>query len=212
MAQEKREKHWFQKERRKDRTKDRARMLGKKWERERQGEREFRIKFTVFKFFFLVSLLSLFWSLSLSRDLFCSFLHRFVSYRLLSRSLHLSWNVAPRATRSFISLSGSVRFFSNSFLRYSTALNGRLGGKKRERTSSGDDVSRISPAPPPINFPQFVLFLKPSVRNIIVTVLPVNSRYSSKVNGCRKAWQSRLNSLQLPQTQTKTISVERYRN
>lgn len=73
MAQEKREKHWFQKERRKDRTKDRARMLGKKWERERQGEREFRIKFTVFKFFFLVSLLSLFWSLSHSRDLFARF-------------------------------------------------------------------------------------------------------------------------------------------
>lgn len=38
MAQEKREKHWFQKERRKDRTKDRARMLGKKWEKDKEKE------------------------------------------------------------------------------------------------------------------------------------------------------------------------------
>lgn len=135
------------------------------------------------KFFFLVSLFfsDLFPSLSLSLEtFFCSFLHRFVSYRLLSRSLSISRETLPLVSSS--RSPAAYVFFPTRFsgippLLTAASEERRESGRVRETTTF-----LASPAPPLINFPQFVLFLNPcSVRNIIVTVLPVNSPYFSKV-------------------------------
>lgn len=123
----------------------------------------------------------------------CSFLHRLVSYRVLALSIarETLLLVAKGTLHSFLHLALRERtFFSNSFLRYSAALNGRVREERRARgewTSSRDDVSRVSPSPPPINFPQFVLFVRPFVRNIIVTLLLANSRYSLRLERLSRA-------------------------
>lgn len=98
---------------------------------ERQGEREFRIKFTVLKFFFLVSLFfSLFRSLSLSRDLFARF---FIGSSPIDfyRALSISRETLPLVSSS--RSPGAYVFFPTRF----SGIPPLLTVASKERRESG---------------------------------------------------------------------------